>query len=117
MNNFLNFYLLSLRRYVNWLSLVHAGLKGLEFYSPDMNKWRQAHMQARHAIMRLLKEKNVVSIEKTSDNAIIHLDRSKLFSEGVPAVGEFLHQISMIFLIVVCFLISFLTIIFCFRCL
>ena len=27
--------------YVNWLSMVRAGLLGLEFYSPETNKWRQ----------------------------------------------------------------------------
>ena len=27
--------------YVNWLSMVRAGLLGLEFYSPDTDKWRQ----------------------------------------------------------------------------
>lgn len=94
--------------YVNWLSLVHAGLKGLEFYSPDMNKWRQAHMQARHAIMRLLLEKNIVSIERSENNATIRLDRSKLISEGVPAVGEFLHQISLFYII-------FFVVFFCFN--
>ena len=27
--------------YVNWLNMVRAGLLGLEFYSPETNKWRQ----------------------------------------------------------------------------
>lgn len=27
--------------YVNWLSMVRAGLLGLEFYSPETDKWRQ----------------------------------------------------------------------------
>merc|ERR1712137_431430 len=79
--------------YVNWLLLIHAGLRALEFYSPETNKWRQAHMQARHAIMRVLLEKKVVSIEETEDNVTIKLNRDKLLTEGVDAVGDFLHKI------------------------
>ncbi|KAL0482509.1 dipeptidyl peptidase, partial [Acrasis kona] len=40
--------------YVNWLNMVRAGLLGLEYYSPDSKQWGQAHMQARHAILRVL---------------------------------------------------------------
>uniref|UniRef100_A0A1X7UQ62 Dipeptidyl peptidase III n=1 Tax=Amphimedon queenslandica TaxID=400682 RepID=A0A1X7UQ62_AMPQE len=32
--------------YVNWLSMLRAGLIALEFYTPETKKWRQAHMQA-----------------------------------------------------------------------
>ena len=27
--------------YVNWLNMVRAGLLGLEFFTPENNKWRQ----------------------------------------------------------------------------
>lgn len=27
--------------YVNWLSMVRAGLLGLEFYTPESKSWRQ----------------------------------------------------------------------------
>lgn len=27
--------------YINWLNMVRAGLLGLEFYTPENNKWRQ----------------------------------------------------------------------------
>ena len=27
--------------YVNWLSMVRAGLVGLEYFTPESNKWRQ----------------------------------------------------------------------------
>ena len=27
--------------YINWLNMVRAGLVGLEFYTPENNKWRQ----------------------------------------------------------------------------
>lgn len=38
--------------YVNWLNMARAGALALEFYSPEQEKWRQAHMQARFAILR-----------------------------------------------------------------
>lgn len=56
-------------------------------------------MQARHAIMRVLLEKKVVSIEETEDNVTIKLNRDKLLTEGVDAVGDFLHKISKILIL------------------
>ena len=32
--------------YCNWLNMVHAGLVGLEFYSPESKKWGQAEIHA-----------------------------------------------------------------------
>jgi hypothetical protein len=34
-------------KYANWLSMVHAGVKGLEMFSPASMEWKQAHSQAR----------------------------------------------------------------------
>lgn len=31
--------------YVNWLSMVRAGLLGLEFYTPESKSWRQVISQ------------------------------------------------------------------------
>ncbi|VDN16422.1 unnamed protein product [Dibothriocephalus latus] len=44
--------------YINWLSMVRAGLTSLEFYTPptssgDSGAWRQAHCQARFAIFKV----------------------------------------------------------------
>lgn len=31
--------------YINWLSMVRAGLLGLEFYTPESKSWRQVISQ------------------------------------------------------------------------
>ena len=42
--------------YINWLLMARAGLTGLEFFTPETNGWRQAHMQARYVILRVMLE-------------------------------------------------------------
>lgn len=32
--------------YINWLSMVRAGLLGLEFYTPESKSWRQVMLDA-----------------------------------------------------------------------
>ncbi len=34
--------------------MARAGIRALEFYTPETQKWGQAHMQARFAILRVL---------------------------------------------------------------
>jgi dipeptidyl-peptidase-3 len=46
---------------------------GLEFYSPETGKWRQAHMQARFAILNVLRNagEGFVTVERTDGNTIV----------------------------------------------
>ncbi|XP_071962742.1 dipeptidyl peptidase 3-like [Antedon mediterranea] len=88
--------------YINWLNMVRAGLLGLEFYTPETETWRQAHMQARHVILRVLLEAGhgLVTITRTTDedgqpNAIITLDRSKIETVGKEAIGTFLRNLQV----------------------
>ena len=37
-------------KYCNWLSMVLAGVKGLEMFSPAAGEWKQAHSQARYKL-------------------------------------------------------------------
>ena len=39
--------------YVNWLSLCLSGVGSLESYSPTSNEWKQAHSQARFALLQV----------------------------------------------------------------
>jgi len=81
--------------YINWLSMVRKGLLGLEFYSPETTKWRQAHMQARFVILNVLREAghDFVKIENSSDGPIVTLDKTKIHSVGIKAIGSFLMKL------------------------
>lgn len=88
--------------YVNWLNMVRAGLLGLEFYTPETKKWRQSHMQARFAILRVLLEAGdrLVTIQQTTGadgkpDAVITLDRAKILSVGKPAIEKFLCRLQV----------------------
>ena len=84
--------------YVNWLSMARAGFIALEFYSPEQKKWRQSHAQARYSIMRtmLLAGKGLLQLKKAGDDDItICLDRKKIRSVGIPAVGDYLHKLNV----------------------
>ncbi|XP_014677265.1 PREDICTED: dipeptidyl peptidase 3-like [Priapulus caudatus] len=86
--------------YVNWLNMVRAGVLGLEFYTPKTKKWRQAHMQARYVILRVLLEagEGLVSVTKTNGedgqpDLLVSLDRSKINSVGKAAIAKFLQRL------------------------
>ncbi|KAH9508561.1 bifunctional diacylglycerol diphosphate phosphatase/phosphatidate phosphatase [Bulinus truncatus] len=88
--------------FINWLNMVRAGLLALEFYSPETSSWRQAHMNARFVILRVLIEagENLVRIEKVSGedgkpDLLVTLDRAKIISVGKPAIGAFLRKLQL----------------------
>jgi dipeptidyl-peptidase-3 len=88
--------------YINWLNMLRSGLLGLEFYTPQTKKWRQAHMQARYVIMRVLMEcdppifniDNITGSDGKPD-LIVKFDRTKLESVGRPVIGEFLKKLQV----------------------
>lgn len=88
--------------YVNWLSMARSGLLALEFYSPETGAWRQAHMQARFCILRVMLEagQGLVTITKTTgddgkEDILLKLDRSKIIGVGKPAIGNFLRKLQV----------------------
>ncbi|KAM4546467.1 dipeptidyl peptidase 3 [Fundulus diaphanus] len=88
--------------YVNWLSMVRAGLLGLEFYTPESKSWRQAHMQARFVILRVLLEagEGLVGLEEVTGqdgkpDARVTLDRSKINTVGKNAIHRFLCKLQV----------------------
>ncbi|KAM4620942.1 dipeptidyl peptidase 3 isoform 2-T2 [Polymixia lowei] len=88
--------------YINWLNMVRAGLLGLEFYTPESKSWRQAHMQARYVILRVLLEagEGLVGLEEVTGqdgkpDARITLDRSKIHTVGKTAIHRFLCKLQV----------------------
>jgi dipeptidyl-peptidase III len=90
--------------YANWLNMARAGLLALQYYTPAAKAWGQAHMQARHALLRVMLEAGgglaeVVSAEAptTEGEGGVHvrLDRSLIATIGVPAVSAFLHRLQV----------------------
>ena len=83
--------------FINWLLMVRAGLTGLEFFTPTTGAWRQAHMQARYVILRVLLEagEGLVTIQKFvgadgNPDLAVELDRAKIPTVGRKAIGAFL---------------------------
>lgn len=83
--------------YINWLLMVHAGVRGLEFFTPETQGWRQAHMQARYVILRVLLEigGGLVEVNTTEGadgkpDVQVSLDRSLIPTLGKEAIGGFL---------------------------
>ncbi|KAK3093576.1 hypothetical protein FSP39_017632 [Pinctada imbricata] len=88
--------------YINWLNMARAGLLSLEFYSPETGQWRQAHMQARFCILRVMLEagNGLVTITKTTgadgkEDILLKLDRSKINTVGKSAIGNFLRKLQV----------------------
>uniref|UniRef100_A0A452U3M6 Dipeptidyl peptidase 3 n=1 Tax=Ursus maritimus TaxID=29073 RepID=A0A452U3M6_URSMA len=89
--------------YVNWLNMVRAGLLALEFYTPEASSWRQAHMQARFVILRVLLEagEGLVTVTPTTGadgrpDARVRLDRNKIRPVGKPALERFLRKLQVL---------------------
>lgn len=86
--------------YVNWLNMVHAGVAGLEFYSPEAKRWGQAHMHARFAILNVLIRAGEglvkLEVDKENMNLSISLDKSKIATVGKKATGDFLLQLQVL---------------------
>jgi len=85
--------------YINWLNMVRAGLVSLEFYTPSLKKWGQAHMQARFAILQVLLEAGdkFVEIQHFGENDLrVHLNEKSIESVGKPAISKFLLNLQVL---------------------
>jgi dipeptidyl-peptidase-3 len=84
--------------YVNWLSELRAGLMGLKYYHPETDKWGQAHMQARYVILKVCLETGndliqIIEDNDSNDKIYIKLNRDKIKSVGISAIGKFLEKL------------------------
>lgn len=88
--------------YINWLLMVKAGLAGLEFFTPETQAWRQAHMNARYVILRVLLEagSGLVELRKKTGadgepDVEARIDRSLILTVGKKAIGDFLMKLQV----------------------
>eukprot|EP00092_Neocalanus_flemingeri_P014000 GFUD01015102.1.p1 GENE.GFUD01015102.1~~GFUD01015102.1.p1 ORF type:complete len:708 (+),score=267.32 GFUD01015102.1:178-2301(+) len=89
-------------KYANWVSMVLAGVKGLEMFSPTSQEWKQAHSQARFVIMQIMLEagedfltiKELVG-EDGKPDLLITMDREKVLTVGQPAIAAFLLKLQV----------------------
>jgi len=88
--------------YINWLHMARAGLLGLEFFSPEIGKWRQAHMQGRYCILRVLLEAGggLLELKRTTGengqpDVQVVMDRAKIKTVGKKAIGNFLLELQI----------------------
>lgn len=89
-------------KYVSWLDMMYAGLRGLEMYQPSQGKWGQAHSQARYVILRVALEagQGLVNITQTTGSdglpdLRLTLDKTKIHTVGHKAMGDFLSKLQV----------------------
>ena len=84
--------------YIEYLQMARAGLLALEYWDPTYRKWGQGHMQARFSILQsfLSAGSDFITLSSTApdhSDLVIKLDRTKIRSHGVPAVGKYLQKL------------------------
>ncbi|KAF3911433.1 hypothetical protein ABW20_dc0104222 [Dactylellina cionopaga] len=77
-----------------YLQLGCAGLRALNNYIEEDQRWGQAHSRGHFAIMRVLLavEDDFLSIKEDTDTQTlkVFVDKTKIKSHGLPALGDFL---------------------------
>ena len=61
-------------QYANWVSMVLAGVKGLEMFSPASGEWKQAHSQARFVLLHVMLNagEGFVDVKEVCSNLYYH---------------------------------------------
>ena len=84
--------------YINWLSMARSGIAALTFYDPKKDKWGQAHMQARFAILQIMLRAGKGFLRVAQDGEghwRLHMDRSRISTVGRKAVADFLTRLNV----------------------
>ena len=85
--------------YNMYVQLGVDGLRGLQNYNVEGGKWGQAHSRAHFAMLKcLLVDGNGfmgVDCDSSKDQITVHVDRSRIVSDGKPALGRMLLRLHM----------------------
>lgn len=80
--------------YTVYLQVGSAGLRALENYIEDDQRWGQAHSRAHFAMFRVLLDAGdgflTVKHKSETNTLTVHIDRSKVLTHGKPAIGKLL---------------------------
>ncbi|GAA6057587.1 hypothetical protein JCM3770_005398 [Rhodotorula araucariae] len=87
--------------YFMYLVMARAGVRALEFYDPATGKHGQAHMEARHGILRWLVQHGIARVELVRDangalvDAHAKVDREACLARGKEVMGRLLLEIQV----------------------
>ena len=85
--------------YNMYVQLGVDGLRGLQNYNVEGGKWGQAHSRAHFAMLKcLLTDGNgfmTVDCDSSENQITVHVDRSRIISDGKPALGRMLLRLHM----------------------
>ena len=82
-----------------YVQLGVDGLRGLQNYNIESGRWGQAHSRAHFATLKcLLTDGNgfmTIDHNSAEDQITVHVDRSRIISDGKPALGRMLLRLHM----------------------
>jgi len=89
--------------YINWVSMILSGVKGMETFNTESTKWGQAHSQARFVILRVLLEhapdlleiQMVTNKEDGKPDLLITVERDEILTVGKKAMEDFLIKLQV----------------------
>ncbi|TNY19974.1 peptidase family M49-domain-containing protein [Rhodotorula diobovata] len=87
--------------YGMFLVMARAGVRALEFFDPKTGKHGQAHMEARHGILRWLVQHGIASVDFVRDaggklvDAYAKIDREACLARGKEVMGRLLLEIQV----------------------
>ena len=85
--------------YNMYVQLGVDGLRGLQNYNVEGGKWGQAHSRAHFAMLKcLLADGNgfmAIDCNSSKDEITVHVDSSRIISDGKPALGKMLLRLHM----------------------
>lgn len=80
--------------YTIYLQVAASGLRALENYIEDDNRWGQAHSRGHFAMLRVLLDAGddflTIHHNAAANTLTVHIDRSKVLTHGKPAIGKLL---------------------------
>ncbi len=80
--------------------MIMGGIKGLQYFDVEHNKWLQAHIGASYAILSVLREQEcifqIVEVQKEGKADLdVILNKQTIKTKGKQAIGRFLQHLQI----------------------